>query len=407
MEYGMMKIVTLGLALSVVVGAAASVPGQDMLTLEREMTRVVDEVSESIVSVSAVSSVRQQVSQRGPSSVRGWARSVGCGVVFDEGGLILTTASVVGYARYVEITTASGAEYKGTVMGIDPVSDVAVVKVDNADLRPARLASEVKLRPGSLILVVGNAFGTLPSVSMGVLSNVTGSLARRDDQRMLRLAVPINPGDIGGPVVGSAGEIVGIVIGRLTFQQQTQSVQIGDRAILGFSGSAQPSNMSIAIPADRAMVVAQDILEKGSTKRGFLGVQVMDLSDQLRRELGDQSLNGVMVTSVVPGSPAESIGIVPGDVITLFGTRSIEDVGTLGDAVGGVAPGDVIDIRYLRNGESHQDGVRIGWFVPEFVRQAAFLEYPMGPEQVKSRIENLKYEMERLERQLQDLEENR
>jgi S1-C subfamily serine protease len=292
-------------------------------------------------------------------------------------------------------------------VGIDPVSDVAVIKVEASDLKPARFAKGVDLRPGSLVLVLGNAFGTLPSVSMGVLSNVTGTLASQEDQRMLRLAVPINPGDIGGPVVSSAGEVVGIVIGRLTFQPQTHSVQVGDRAILGFSGSPQASNMSIAIPADRAMAVAQDIMEKGSTRRGFLGVQVMDLSEQLKHELGDQSLTGVMVTSVVPGSPAESVGILPGDVITSFGSRSIATVGTLGDAVGKVAPGDVVDIRYLRGRESLRDGVRIGWFVPEFVRQATFIEDPQSAEQMRSRIEDLKAEMQRLEKQLGDLEDDR
>jgi S1-C subfamily serine protease len=403
----MVKFSALGLALWISLGMAVSGLCEDMLAVEREMTRVVSEVGESIVSVSAVTSVPQAASRSGLPDVLARARSVGCGVVFDESGLILSTASVVGYARYVDITTISGVEHRGTVVGIDPVSDVAVIKVEASDLKPARFAKGVDLRPGSLVLVLGNAFGTLPSVSMGVLSNVTGTLASQEDQRMLRLAVPINPGDIGGPVVSSAGEVVGIVIGRLTFQPQTHSVQVGDRAILGFSGSPQASNMSIAIPADRAMAVAQDIMEKGSTRRGFLGVQVMDLSEQLKHELGDQSLTGVMVTSVVPGSPAESVGILPGDVITSFGSRSIATVGTLGDAVGKVAPGDVVDIRYLRGRESLRDGVRIGWFVPEFVRQATFIEDPQSAEQMRSRIEDLKAEMQRLEKQLGDLEDDR
>jgi serine protease Do len=303
------------------------------------------------------------------------------------------------------VTTTKGAGYKGTVLGIDPTSDVAVIKVETADLKPARFTERTTLRPGSLILVLGNAFGALPSVSLGVLSNVTGSLAREGDDSMLRISVPINPGDIGGPVVSTAGEVVGLVIGRLTFQSQMHSMHVGDRAVFGFSGGMQPSNMSIAIPSARLMAVAEDILDKGSTRKGFLGIQVMNLSDELRRELGDSDLNGVLVTSVVPGSPAESIGIVPGDVITSFGPKPIDSITGLGDAVGETKPGDLIDISYVREGRDLRDGVRIGWFVPEFVRQATFMEYMLRPEQVKSRIEDLKTEMEELEEQLKQMED--
>ena len=379
---------------------------QDMIAVEREMTRVVEDLSESIVSVSAVSTTPSGSSGKDLSRVRTVAKSVGCGVVFDKSGLIVTTASVVGYARYVDVTTTTGAKYKGTVLGIDPTSDVAVIKVETTELKPARFAERVALRPGSLILVLGNAFGALPSVSMGVLSNVTGSMARQNDLSMLRISVPINPGDIGGPVVSTAGDVIGLVIGRLTFQSQMHSMHIGDKGVFGFSGGMQPSNMSIAIPSARLMSVANDILDKGSTRRGFLGIQVMDLSDELRRQLGDNDMRGVMVTSVVPGSPAESIGIVPGDVVTSFGPRPIESISGLGDAVGTTMPGDIVDIDYVRNGKNLTAGVRIGWFVPEFVRQATFMEYMLRPEQVRSRIEDLKTEMERLEEELEELEKD-
>jgi serine protease Do len=392
------------LAVTITLGAATSSLGQDLLTIEREMTRVVDELSGSIVSVSAISTTPTGPSGKDLSRLRAVAKSVGCGVVFDESGLIVTTASVVGYARYVDVTATSGAKYKGTVLGIDPTSDVAVIQVENADLKPARFADRTSLRPGSIILVLGNAFGALPSVSMGVLSNVTGSMASERDLSMLRISVPINPGDIGGPVVSTSGEVIGLVIGRLTFQSQMHSMRVGDRGVFGFSGGMQPSNMSIAIPSVRLMSVTEDILDRGSTRRGFLGIQVMDLSDELRRELGENDLRGVMVTSVVPGSPAESIGIVPGDVITSFGPKPIDSITGLGDAVGTTMPGDLVDIKYMRDGRDLQAGVRIGWFVPEFVRQATFMEYMLKPEQVRSRIEDLKTEMERLEEELEEIE---
>jgi predicted metalloprotease with PDZ domain len=133
----------------------------------------------------------------------------------------------------------------------------------------------------------------------------------------------------------------------------------------------------------------------------------MNLSDKLRGDLGDENLKGVMVTSVVPGSPAESVGIAAGDVITSFGSNPVESITALGEAVGGTSPGDVIDVQYARGGERFQKGVRIGWFVPEFVRQAAYSDYAPDPEQMRSRIEDLKAETQLLEERLQELEKKK
>ena len=118
---------------------------------------------------------------------------------------MLTTASVVGYARKVEITTSRGEHYPGVVVGTDPASDIAVIRAEGADLRPAALPRGKSLRPGSWVFVLGNAFGSLPSVSMGVVSGLTSEV--RDDmgREMLRLSVPINPGDTGAPVVNCKG----------------------------------------------------------------------------------------------------------------------------------------------------------------------------------------------------------
>jgi S1-C subfamily serine protease len=388
-------------ALAVLNASAGDCVCQDIGSLERDMISVVDRVGESVVSVAAISSGPRAAAGEPVGALRAMSRSVGCGVVFDEDGLVVTTASVVGYARYAEIGTRSGAKYKGTVVGIDPNSDMAVIKVD-ADIKPARFAEDAELKPGSLVLVMGNAFGSLPSVSMGVVSNV--GEAAGGDGSVLRLSVPINPGDIGGPVVNTKGEVVGIVIGRLTFQSQSHAFRIGDRAFVGVSGGLEASNMSIAVPAMRAADIAGEILEQGSSKKGFLGVQVMNLSDEIRLELGSPKLDGVIVTGVVPGSPAESVGMMPGDIITSLGTKEVESVTQLSGIIAEASPGDVVDIRYVRQGSAIDDGVRLGWFVPEFVRQATFVERTLRPGQVQARIQDLKTEIEVLEAQLEELE---
>jgi S1-C subfamily serine protease len=257
------------LVIVAVAGAAMDGTAQGIDALERDVTRLVEGVSESIVSVAAIS---------GPHA----ARSVGCGIVFDEEGLILTTTSVVGHARQVEIGTRDGTKIEGMVVGSDAMSDLAVIRAEGLKLKPAKLGDADALLPGSLIFVIGNAFGSLPSVSMGVVSTPAGRSGDELGDSMLRLSVAINPGDIGGPVVNTKGEVIGIVVGRLTFQSRYQSVRIQERGSFKIAGTPQVSSMTVAMPAQRAVAMTGDIIKTGMREPGFLGVQVLDLSEEMK-----------------------------------------------------------------------------------------------------------------------------
>jgi serine protease Do len=162
--------------------------------------------------------------------------------------------------------------------------------------------------------------------------------------------------------------------------------------------------MSVAIPAARALGIAAEILDKGSNRRGFLGVTVVNITDDMRASLEQSDISGVMVMDVVPGSPAESVGIVAGDVITGFASRGIGNTSDLGEAVKSTEPGDVVAINFNREGTALSDGVRVGWMVPEFIRQATYQRVTLRPEQVRARIDNLKQEVEGLEAELKKME---
>jgi S1-C subfamily serine protease len=378
------------LVIVAVAGAAMDGTAQGIDALERDVTRLVEGVSESIVSVAAIS---------GPHA----ARSVGCGIVFDEEGLILTTTSVVGHARQVEIGTRDGTKIEGMVVGSDAMSDLAVIRAEGLKLKPAKLGDADALLPGSLIFVIGNAFGSLPSVSMGVVSTPAGRSGDELGDSMLRLSVAINPGDIGGPVVNTKGEVIGIVVGRLTFQSRYQSVRIQERGSFKIAGTPQVSSMTVAMPAQRAVAMTGDIIKTGMREPGFLGVQVLDLSEEMKGKLGRQD-DGVVVTHVVTASPAESIGIAPGDVITMFGAHAVESVGVLRDAVRAARPGEITEVKFVRGSKTLSDGVRLSRMVPEYVREASLRPQSVGPEEVRARIEDLKVEIEILRTQLKDIE---
>ncbi len=398
----MKGLCALAIGLAVLVASVADGSARSIKDVEEEMIGLVEGVSKSIVSVTAHSGRLKVSGDKSHVSVQASAKTVGCGVVFEEGGLILTTASVIGYATTVEVSTSDGTRYPGTVVGVDPASDLAVIRADTDELRPARFADEVRLLPGSVILVLGNAFGSLPSVSLGMVSNITSGGQEEGTGSMFGISVAINPGDIGGPVVNTDGEVIGLVIGRLTFQSQAQAVRLGGRMLFG--GGLQHSNMSVALPAARALGIAAEILEKGSNRRGFLGVTVVNITRDMKAELDEPDISGVVVMDVVPGSPAESIGIVPGDVITGFASHGVGSTSDLGEAVRATKPGDVVAISFTREGSALSDGVRVGWMVPEYVRQATLRNFRLRPEQVRGRIDNLKEEVEVLEAQLEEIE---
>jgi serine protease Do len=385
------------LALSVlivvgVMGMVSSVQAQTLEALEREITGMIDRVSESIVAISATA-------DRDGTPV---GRSVGCGVVFDRGGLVLTTASVVGYARKVELTTSRGQHYAGVVVGTDPASDIAVIRAEGADLRPVSLPRGKSLQPGSWVFVLGNAFGSLPSVSMGVVSGLTSDVRDDTGREMLRVSVSINPGDTGAPVVNARGEVVGIAVGRISFSPWAYSSYLQEAQGFGFGG-LQPSSMSVAVPAERAFATAREIVASGGKERGFLGVRVVELGQDLRSHLGDPLLEGVVVTEVLASSPAESVGLAPGDVITSFGTRRLKSVSSLLEAIGATKPGDVVAMEFVRSSKKMTEHVRITPFLSEYLRGQVG-RASVRTDDVDARIDYIRAEIERLEANLKELE---
>jgi S1-C subfamily serine protease len=375
----------IGCVIAMVGLGARSSAAQNIQALEKEITGLVDRTGEAVVSIGAYT---------GPPGSKQEARSVGCGVVFDQGGLILTTASVVGAASEVEVTTRQGLKHKAKVLGMDMGVDLAVVRAEGAELRPAVFSRGRALPPGSLIFVVGNAFGSLPSVSMGVVSGLAAPASDEGGAETLRLSVAIYPGDMGAPVVNASGEVVGLLVGRISFSPW---------AYAGRGPERMPSTMSVAIPAERALALAREIVRTGSKERGFLGVRVIDLSDDMRAQIGNRKLEGVVVTEVLAPSPAESVGIAPGDVITALGTGKVTKVASLLENLAKTKPGDVVAISYTRGSQESTSRVRVSRFVSEYTRQQAKASAAEPPD-VDAQIKYIRSEIDRLEADLKDIE---
>jgi S1-C subfamily serine protease len=367
--------------------------------LDTEITSLVDRMSESIVSIAAVT---QDAGIPGAGFV---SRSVGTGVVFDEGGLILTTASVVGYASRVEVGTADGLKYMGKVVGIDPATDLAVIRVADLKARPAPLSKKRDILPGSLVFVIGNSYGKLPSVSMGVISTGPSPLGDDGGEEMLRMSVAVNPGNTGSPIVSSSGDVIGLLVGRLSMQPMSYTMRLREGGVHDLAQVIQPSNMSVGLPAHRLRSIAEEIIKGGGKHPGFLGVRVVEatfLLEEGGETAGD--VEGVVVTSVVAGSPAESIGLEAGDIIWKFGTDNVMTSAGLRELVSSSEPGSVVTIS-LKRGSGHLDrDVRIVSRSPEQLRQAAFR---VRPEEIDRRIQLIQIEIDRMEKELKRLEKAR
>lgn len=369
-------------------------------SLDSEITGLVDRMSESIVSIAAVS---RSPDSRGAERVM--SRSVGTGVVFDDGGLILTTASVVGYAGEVEVGTAAGETYTGEVVGIDPAADLAVIRVKNLKARPAPLSKKRNILPGSIVFMIGNSYGRLPSVSMGVISNAPEPLGEDGGEEMVRMSVAVNPGNTGAPIVNASGEVIGILVGRLSMQPMSYSMRIYERGLFDFAQVFQASQMSVALPSYRLAGIAAEIIEKGGKRPGFLGVRVVEATAPFQAgSRPPDDLRGVVVTGVVAGSPAESIGLEVGDIIRKFGPGDVLTPSALKDMVSSSAPGSVVKIFFVRGSEDVARDVRIASLSPEQLRRAV---YRLRPEEIDLRIKMIQHEIDRMEKELERLEEAR
>ena len=242
----------------------------------------------------------------------------GSGVLFTPDGYILTNAHVVAGAREMRVTLTDGSEHTASLVGSDPATDLAVIRVEGTHLPHAELGSSASLRVGQLVVAIGNPLGFSSTVSAGVVSALARSMRAQDGRLIdpiLQTDVALNPGNSGGPLVDSHARVVGI----------------NTMIILGAQG------LSFAVPIDTARWVIGQLMTVGRVRRGFLGLagQVRPLPKRLARRLDLAVETGVQVMQVEAGKPADRGGLLPGDVIVSFDgkpVRNVDEVHRLLDA---------------------------------------------------------------------------
>lgn len=262
--------------------------------------------------------------------------ATGSGFVYDDRGHILTNNHVVAGSSKITVTFDDGVEAAAKIVGTDPKSDVAVLKVENTNYRPLPRGSSAKVKVGEMVMAVGSPFGFSQTVTTGIISaKERDGMEINEYESFLQTDAAINPGNSGGPLVDMDGQVVGI------------------NSVIATGGRGN-DGVGFAIPIDMASQLADQIIKNGKVQRARIGIALSPLSPALARQFGvDPKTKGVLVGEVVPGSPADKAGLKSGDVITEFNGKPVATVQNFQLTVASCEPGKSCGLTYSREGATH------------------------------------------------------
>lgn len=284
--------------------------------------------------------------------------SLGSGVIVDKDGYILTNNHVVKDADEIKIKLSDKREFKGKVIGVDPKTDLAVIKIESDNLPVVKWGDSDTLKVGETVIAIGNPYGLNQTVTSGIVS-ATGraDVGIADYEDFIQTDAPINPGNSGGALVNVKGELIGI-----------------NTAIFSTSGGYQ--GIGFAIPSNMAKVVMENLVKKGKVIRGWLGVSIQSITPDLARQFNLKGDKGALIGDVTEDSPAEKAGLQRGDVIVEYDGKEVSDPRALRNMVANTPPNKDVTIKVSRDGKPLSLKVTIG-------------ELPVEMQKISGQFDNL------------------
>lgn len=268
--------------------------------------------------------------------------SLGSGVIVSADGLILTNHHVVESADEIEVALEDGRTMTARVVGTDPETDLAVLKLDVKDLPAITFANSDDLAVGDIVLAIGNPFGVGQTVTQGIISALgRNHLGINTFENFIQTDAPINPGNSGGALINAEGNLVGV-----------------NSAIYSRSGGSM--GIGFAIPVSLARQVMDQIIRQGSVTRGWIGIEAQDVSPELAESFHLRKAAGALISGVVANSPAERAGLKPGDVLLAINGQTIADSSGMLTLISGLTPNKSADLTILRNQKETHVSVVIG-----------------------------------------------
>ncbi len=300
--------------------------------------------------------------------------SLGSGFIINRDGYILTNNHVVQNATEISVKLSDAREFKAKVIGKDPKTDIALIKIDASNLRVIPFGDSDKLEVGEPVMAIGNPFGLNQTVTTGIVSAKGRFIGEGPYDNFIQTDASINRGNSGGPLININGEAVGI-----------------NTAI--FSPTGGSIGIGFAIPIDMAKEVLPQLKDRGSVTRGWLGVAIQQMTPELAKTFGlKQADGGALVSDVVDGSPAEQAGVKQGDVIVEFDGKKVKSSTELPHIVGGTGVGKEVVMKVVRDGAELQLKVKVGELKDE---QMAALASPSTKSRLGIEVQQLTAELSR------------
>ena len=267
--------------------------------------------------------------------------SLGSGVIISPEGYILTNNHVIEAADEIQVALRDGRTAVARIVGTDPETDLAILKIELVELQPITLGHSQQLRVGDVVLAIGNPFGVGQTVTSGIVS-ATGRnmLGISTFENFIQTDAAINPGNSGGALITANGNLIGI-----------------NTAIFSRSGGSQ--GIGFAIPIDLARDVMQQIIEHGEVIRGWLGVAIQDITEELAQSFELKSLDGVIISNIIRDGPADQAGLTRGDVITHINANAVKNVRAALTLISQAQPGTTVKISGIRQGEKFDVDVTV------------------------------------------------
>jgi serine protease Do len=267
---------------------------------------------------------------------------LGSGVIVSKDGHVLTNSHVVNGFDKLEVHIVGGGKATAKVVGVDPKTDVAVIKIDRDGLRPAKLGDSDKMEVGDIVMAAGTPFGLDQTITQGIISaKGRNNVGITDYEDFLQTDAAINPGNSGGPLLNLKGEVIGI-----------------NTAIFSRSGGYQ--GIGFAIPINLARDIMDRLIKDGKVNRGWLGVSIQNLTPELKQSFGFAGDAGVLVGDADSGGPAAKSGIRSGDILLSVDGKPVEDVNALRNLVAGMEPGRKVSVKLFREGREQTLDVTLG-----------------------------------------------
>jgi len=266
-------------------------------------------------------------------------KGLGSGFIISEDGYVVTNNHVVERADEIEVILENGKKYKAEVIGKDPKTDIALLKISpEQKLQAVKMGNSDNLRIGDWVIAIGNPFGLGHTVTAGIVSAEGRVLGLGSYDDFIQTDAPINPGNSGGPLFNLSGEVVGV----------NTAIIVSGQGI-GFS-----------IPSNLTNNIVEQLKQTGMVVRGWLGVVIQQITTEIAEGLDIKDVNGVLVADVTAGGPAEQSGIKRGDIIVDFNGKAVDEVSELTSMVAQMAPNSQADVKVLRDGKETSFSVRIG-----------------------------------------------